>query len=247
MCLDRVLDRELVQVELARHRGETPPYSARRGRARRRRLRSDRPARNSAKSAGSAVRRPSRYTAWSTIMRSTLSPSSRVRTNDGGPNERTYHSPCSATSECPGLCASHSTEQSSPDVLDGKVATRAEPGLVMAIRSCRRRERRATARGARPASMHSDPIEAMIAALSPLGRCELEASLQADLAQVSTAAERRVAELGALAEMLNPASRTRLGALDDADCASEIVAPLLELGQARPTASRSTGSSAWMP
>jgi hypothetical protein len=117
----------------------------------------------------------------------------------------------------------------------------------MAIRSCRRRERRATARGARPASMHSDPIEAMIAALSPLGRCELEASLQADLAQVSTAAERRVAELGALAEMLNPASRTRLGALDDADCASEIVAPLLELGQARPTASRSTGSSAWMP
>lgn len=52
--------------------------------------------------------------------------------------------------------------------------------------------------------MPSDPIEAMIAVLSPLARRELEASLQAGLTQRPSAADRRVAELGALAEMLNP-------------------------------------------
>jgi hypothetical protein len=44
----------------------------------------------------------------------------------------------------------------------------------------------------------------MLEELPPLARRELEARLSADLADGQTAAERRIAELGALAEMLDP-------------------------------------------
>ena len=54
-----------------------------------------------------------------------------------------------------------------------------------------------------PDALEPTPVEAMVAALSPLGRRELEAWLQRDLTVQATSAERRVAELGALAEMLN--------------------------------------------
>jgi hypothetical protein len=48
-----------------------------------------------------------------------------------------------------------------------------------------------------------DPLAAMLHVLSPLGKRELEAWLAHDLTEELTPAERRVAELGALAEMLN--------------------------------------------
>jgi hypothetical protein len=54
-----------------------------------------------------------------------------------------------------------------------------------------------------PDADRRDPVEAMVAALSPLGRRELEAWLHRDFTVQATPAERKVAELGALAEMLN--------------------------------------------
>ena len=52
-------------------------------------------------------------------------------------------------------------------------------------------------------SLDSGPLTAMLNSLPPLGRREIEAWLAQQLAGESTPAERRVAELGALAEMLN--------------------------------------------
>jgi uncharacterized membrane protein len=51
--------------------------------------------------------------------------------------------------------------------------------------------------------LDSGPLTAMLDSLPPLGRREIEAWLAQELAGESTPAERRVAELGALAEMLN--------------------------------------------
>jgi hypothetical protein len=52
-------------------------------------------------------------------------------------------------------------------------------------------------------AVETDPLEAMVDALSQLGRRELEAWLERDLTLQATPAERRAAELGVLAEMLS--------------------------------------------